>query len=133
MSYYSLNKQSPNVSFREAVIRGLAPDKGLYYPATIRKLDPDFLANIDRYTEHEIALEVISPFVGDSIPKEVLAAIIKKTLSFDFPVIPIEDQIATLELFHGPTMAFKDVGARFMANCLGYFNQNLMAISPHFI
>ncbi len=124
MHYYSLNQQSPEVSFKEAVIRGLAPDKGLYYPTAIPTLDPDFIANLDRYSNHEIAFKVIAPFVGDSISELSLKEIINKTLIFDFPVVPIEAQLGTLELFHGPTMAFKDVGARFMANCLGYFNRN---------
>ncbi len=124
MRYYSLNQQSPKVSFKEAVVRGLAPDKGLYYPEAIHQLDPDFVAHLDQYTNQEIAFQAIAPFVGDSISASALREIIAKTLVFDFPVVSIEDQIGTLELFHGPTMAFKDVGARFMANCLGYFNQD---------
>lgn len=124
MNYYSLNKKSPNVSFQEAVVNGLAPDRGLYFPENINPLSKEFIANIDQYSNNEIAYEVIKQFVGDEIPKNTLKQIIEETLSFDFPLISIEENITTLELFHGPTMAFKDVGARFMARCLGYFNKN---------
>lgn len=124
MNYYSLNKKSPNVSFQEAVVNGLAPDRGLYFPENINPLSKEFIANIDQYSNNEIAYEVIKQFVGDEIPKNTLKQIIEETLSFDFPLVSIEENIATLELFHGPTMAFKDVGARFMARCLGYFNKN---------
>ncbi|MDO6813300.1 threonine synthase [Tenacibaculum soleae] len=124
MNYYSLNKKSPNVSFQEAVVNGLAPDRGLYFPENINPLSKEFIANIDQYSNNEIAYEVIKQFVGDEIPKNTLKQIIEETLSFDFPLVSIEENITTLELFHGPTMAFKDVGARFMARCLGYFNKN---------
>ncbi|MCG8893867.1 threonine synthase [Tenacibaculum finnmarkense] len=124
MNYYSLNKKSENVSFKEAVVNGLAPDRGLYFPENITPLSKDFITNIENYSNHEIAFEVIKQFVGDEIPSDVLQQIIKETLSFDFPVVSVEENVATLELFHGPTMAFKDVGARFMARCLGYFNRN---------
>lgn len=124
MNYYSLNKKSPNVSFQEAVVNGLAPDRGLYFPENITPLSKDFIENIENYSNHEIAFEVIKQFVGDEIPSDVLQQIIKETLSFDFPVVSVDENVATLELFHGPTMAFKDVGARFMARCLGYFNKN---------
>ena len=124
MNYYSLHKKSPNVSFQEAVVNGLAPDRGLYFPEKITPLAKEFIANLDKYSNEEIAFEAIQQFVGDAIPKETLQEIVKDTLSFDFPVVPIDENTATLELFHGPTMAFKDVGARFMARCLGYFNKN---------
>ncbi|MFZ3563975.1 threonine synthase [Tenacibaculum finnmarkense] len=124
MNYYSLNKKSKNVSFKEAVVNGLAPDRGLYFPENITPLSKDFITNIENYSNHEIAFEVIKQFVGDEIPSDVLQQIIKETLCFDFPVVSVEENVATLELFHGPTMAFKDVGARFMARCLGYFNRN---------
>ena len=124
MNYYSLNKKSPNVSFQEAVVNGLAPDKGLYFPENITPLSKDFIDNIGNYSNEEIAYEAIKQFVGDEIPTEILKRIISETLSFDFPVVQIEENVSTLELFHGPTMAFKDVGARFMARCLGYFNRN---------
>ncbi len=124
MNYYSLNHKAPKVSFRDAVIKGLAPDRGLYFPEKITPLSENFIKNIGEYSNEEIAFEVIQQFVGDDIPKEKLEEIIKKTLSFDFPVVPIKKNIGTLELFHGPTMAFKDVGARFMARCLGEFNKD---------
>ncbi len=124
MNYYSLNKKAPNTSFKEAVIRGIAPDKGLYFPERITPLPASFFENIDNLTYEEIAFEAIKQFVSPDIPEVVLKEIIAETLSFDFPVVEINENISTLELFHGPTMAFKDVGARFMARCLGYFNQN---------
>ncbi|CAM1354746.1 threonine synthase [Tenacibaculum insulae] len=124
MNYYSLNKKSPNVNFKDAVVNGLASDRGLYFPENITPLSKEFIKNIDAYSNNEIAYEVIKQFVGDEIPTETLKQIISETLSFDFPVIPVDKNTSTLELFHGPTMAFKDVGARFMARCLGYFNRN---------
>ncbi|TCI84721.1 threonine synthase [Tenacibaculum sp. M341] len=124
MNYYSLNHNAPNVSFKGAVINGLAPDRGLYFPENITPLSKDFIENIDQYSNEEIAFKAIEQFVGDEIPKDVLQKIVAETISFEFPVVSVEDNIGTLELFHGPTLAFKDVGARFMARCLGYFNQN---------
>ncbi|KAB8152983.1 threonine synthase [Kordia sp. TARA_039_SRF] len=123
MNYYSLHHNSPKVSFKEAVIKGLAPDRGIYFPENITPLSEDFIKNIDNYSHEEIAFEAIQQFVGDDIPSAVLKEIIAETLSFDFPVVTVEENIGTLELFHGPTMAFKDVGSRFMARCLGYFNR----------
>lgn len=124
MNFYSLNKKAPKVSFKEAVIKGLAPDKGLYFPEKIISLSKDFFNHIEYFSNEEIAFEVIKQFVSDEIPEKELKKIIKETLNFDFPVVFLEENIATLELFHGPTMAFKDVGARFMARCLGYFNKS---------
>lgn len=124
MNYYSLNKQAPDASFEDAVVKGLAPDKGLYFPETITPLSQDFFDNIDNLSHTEIAFQAIKQFVSPEIPEDMLKTIVEETLSFDFPVIKLSEQISTLELFHGPTMAFKDVGARFMARCLGYFNQN---------
>lgn len=124
MNYFSLNNNSQKVSFKEAVIRGLAPDRGLYFPENITPLSSDFINNIESFSNEEIAFEVIKPFVGKDIPEEELKKIISETLCFDFPVVEVEKNIATLELFQGPTMAFKDVGARFMARCLGYFNSD---------
>ena len=126
MNYYSLNDSNKisKTGFKEAVINGIAPDKGLYFPSEIKPLDADFIKNIDQYSNEEIAYQVIHQFVNGAIPDTILKEIIADTLSFDFPVIPLEKDIYSLELFHGPTMAFKDVGARFMARCLGYFNQN---------
>ncbi|MFK5959070.1 MAG: threonine synthase [Lutibacter sp.] len=123
MNFYSLNKIAPSVSFKDAVVKGLAPDKGLYFPEKIKPLVKGFFNNLSYFSNEEIAYEVIKQFIADEIPEADLKEIIKETLSFDFPVVPIEENISTLELFHGPTMAFKDVGARFMARCLGYFNK----------
>ena len=123
MNYYSLNKQAPNTTFADAVVRGLAPDKGLYFPETITPLDASFFETIEDKSNTEIAFEAIKQFIVPEIPEDVLKTIVEETLNFDFPVVEINENISTLELFHGPTMAFKDVGARFMARCLGYFNK----------
>lgn len=123
MKFYSLNKQAPKVSFKEAVVNGIAPDRGLYFPEEINALPPSFFENINAYSNQEIAFQAIEQFVGDSIPAEALKTILKEVLDFDFPIVTLDENVATLELFHGPTMAFKDVGARFMARCLGYFSK----------
>ena len=123
MNYYSLNNPDLQASFKEAVIAGIAPDKGLYFPENIAPLPKDFFQNIEQLSEHEIAFKAIHQFVNADIPDAVLKEIIANTLDFDFPVVPVEENVATLELFHGPTMAFKDVGARCMSNWLGYFSQ----------
>ena len=123
MNYYSLNKQAPNVSFKDAVIKGIAPDKGLYFPESITPLPDSFFENIENLSHHEIAFQAIRQFVSDDLPDTVLKDILKEVLDFEFPIVAIEKNVATLELFHGPTMAFKDVGARFMAQCLGYFSR----------
>ncbi len=124
MNYYSLNHISPKTTFKDAVVKGIAPDRGLYFPETITPLSKDFIQNINEYSNVQIAFEVIKQFVGDEIPETKLIEIIKNTISFDFPVVKIDKNIGSLELFHGPTLAFKDVGARFMSQCLEYFNQN---------
>jgi len=121
MNYYSLNKQSPVVDFKEATINGLAPDKGLYFPGHIPKVGKEFIDDIEKYSNAEIALRVISPYLGNSIPAVELQRIVKETIDFDIPLIKVNDRIFSLELFHGPTLAFKDVGARFMSRCLGFF------------
>ena len=123
MKYYSLNHIAPKVSFKEAVIRGLAPDKGLYFPEYITPLPTEFFQNIEDYSNEDIAFSAIQQFVGAEIPKAVLRQIISETLSFDFPTVKVDENIYSLELYHGPTMAFKDVGARFMSRCLAYFNK----------
>ena len=120
MKYISLNQNSAPTSFRNAVINGLAPDKGLYYPEYTPKLSKKFIDNIQHYSNYEIAYNVIKPFIGDCIDKKNLNKIIKNTLSFEFPLKEINSKIYSLELFHGPTLAFKDVGARFMARFLGF-------------
>lgn len=123
MRYYSLNNSSPLTSFKKAVQNGIAPDRGLYFPEEITPISKDFINNISEYSNEEIAYEVIKQFIGDEIPATILKEIIKKTISFDFPIVNLDENIGSLELFHGPTMAFKDVGARFMSQCLEYFNQ----------
>ncbi len=124
MNYYSLNKVSANATFEEATIKGQAPDKGLYFPESIPTLSKDFICNIKTRSKEEIGFEVMKPFVAESIPDNVLRNIINETINFDFPLIKIHEDVYALELFHGPTLAFKDVGARFMSRCLGYFNRN---------
>ena len=123
MNYYSLNRKAPNTTFADAVVRGLAPDKGLYFPESITPLEASFFETIEDKSNTEIAFEAIKQFIVPEIPEDVLKTIVEETLNFDFPVVEINENISTLELFHGPTMAFKDVGARFMARCLGYFNK----------
>jgi len=123
MRYYSLNKQSPDVDFREATIRGQAPDKGLYFPAQLPKLHNSFIAQLEQMSKEELAYEIMRPYVGDSIDKNGLETIVAETINFPFPLVPINEKISSLELFHGPTLAFKDVGARFMSRCLGYFSK----------
>lgn len=124
MQYYSLQNQQHRASFKEAVIRGLAPDKGLYFPSEIPKLDKDFIERLDEYDPQYIARKVIQPFVGADIPVQYLTQIIRETLTFPFPLREVEENVYALELFHGPTLAFKDVGAKFMAGCLGYFRRS---------
>lgn len=124
MNYYSLNKQAPSVSFKDAVVQGIAPDRGLYFPENITPLPTAFFETIETLTNHEIAFLAIQQFVGDEIPETKLKEILADVLDFDFPVVELEENVATLELFHGPTLAFKDVGARFMARCLGQFTTN---------
>jgi threonine synthase len=124
MQYYSLNNHSPRVGFKDATIKGQAPDKGLYFPAQIPDLPKELIRDIDHYSHEEIAYAVIQPYVGDAIPEKELRRIVAETVNFDFPLVRINDRISSLELFHGPTLAFKDVGARFMSRCLGYFVRN---------
>ncbi|MDI9311939.1 MAG: threonine synthase [Limnohabitans sp.] len=123
MQYYSLSHQY-KVSFKEAVFQGISPDKSLYFPENIPLLPSSFWNNLENLTNEEIGFQLLSPFIGNEIPETILKEIIKKTLSFEFPLIQIKENVFSLELFHGPTLAFKDVGARFMAECLSYFNQN---------
>lgn len=121
MKYYSTNKEAPTATLEEAVVKGLAPDKGLYMPEYIHKLPTAFFDNIENMSFQEIAFEVAKAFFGDDVETNALKEIVYDTLSFDVPAIKVEDNIYSLELFHGPTLAFKDVGARFMARLLQYF------------
>lgn len=124
MHYFSTNRVSPHVSFREAVLNGQPDDKGLYFPSEIPRLDDGFVERLADTPNEQIAFDVIRPYVAGEIPEETLFEICSETVDFDFPLIPITDRISTLELFHGPTLAFKDVGARFMSRCLRYFSRD---------
>lgn len=124
MQYYSLQHQSDSVGFREATILGQAPDGGLYFPSSIPVLPSSFIEKISTLTKEEIGFTVMESFVGSEIPEGSLKTIVEQTVNFNFPLVDISNNIAALELFHGPTLAFKDVGARFMSRCLGYFNQH---------
>ncbi len=121
MKYYSTNGKSPNVNFEEAVLEGLAPDKGLFFPKSIPSLPADLIKNIESLDDHEIAFQIANSFIEDEIPASVLRGIVKETLNFPIPLVEVEKRIFSLELFHGPTLAFKDVGARFMARVLKFF------------
>ena len=121
MKYYSTNKQAPQATLHEAVVKGLAPDKGLYMPETINKLPKEFFDHIEDLSFQEIAYEVAKAWFGEDVEAEALKQIVYDTLAFDVPAVKVEEDIYSLELFHGPTLAFKDVGARFMARLLQYF------------
>lgn len=121
MKYYSTNKQAPDATLEEAVVKGLASDKGLFMPYEIKQLPASFFDEIDQLSFQEIAFRVADAFFGEDIPSDTLKQIVYDTLNFDTPVVRVKDNIYSLELFHGPTLAFKDVGARFMARLLGYF------------
>ena len=125
MRYYSLNHNSKDTSFKNAVIRGLAPDRGLYYPNQIPILSKKFFENIEHISVPEMAFQIIKPYVGKEIDNKKLLSIVTETLDFEFPIVEITDNIAAFELFHGPTLAFKDVGARFMARALGHFSKSM--------
>lgn len=121
MRYYSTNNKSKYVSLHDAVVNGLAEDRGLYMPEKINRLPEEFFKNIDKMSFQEISFEVAKAFFSDDVDEKSLKDIVYDTLSFDCPVKKVCDDIWTLELFHGPTLAFKDVGARFMARLLEYF------------
>lgn len=121
MKYYSTNRKASDVTLEEAVVKGLAADRGLYMPHNIRILPASFYEQIDQLSFQEIASQVADAFFGEDVPAETLKQIVYDTLSFDVPVVRVKENIYSLELFHGPTLAFKDVGGRFMARLLGYF------------
>ena len=121
MKYYSTNKKASDATLEEAVVRGLAGDKGLYMPRSIKTLPKSFYDEIENLSFQEIAYRVADAFFGEDIPADTLKHIVYDTLNFDTPVVKVKDNIYSLELFHGPTLAFKDVGGRFMARLLGYF------------
>ncbi len=129
MKYYSTNGNAPIADLHKAVVKGLAEDRGLYMPEKIKQLPKEFFDNIDKMSFQEIAYTVADAFFGEDVEADALKQIVYDTLSFDCPVVKVTDNIYSLELFHGPTLAFKDVGARFMARLLQYFirqeNSNL--------
>ena len=124
MNYYSTNGKAPIADLKKAVVKGLAEDRGLYMPEEIKILPKVFFDNIQDMSFQQIAYNVASAFFGEDVDLDALQDIVYDTLSFDCPVVKVEDNIYSLELFHGPTLAFKDVGARFMARLLRYFTQN---------
>lgn len=121
MKFYSTNRKAPVADLHKAVVKGLAEDKGLYMPEVIKSLPQDFFDHIEDMTFQDIAYTVADAFFGEDVPADILKQIVYDTLAFDCPVAKVTDNIYSLELFHGPTLAFKDVGARFMARLLGYF------------
>jgi len=121
MHYYSLNNASVRADFREATLLGQAPDKGLYFPEFLPVLPEGFIGQLGSISDAEIAYTVIRPYVGDAIPDAALMDIVEETVNFPIPLVRINENCFSLELFHGPTLAFKDIGARFMSRCLGHF------------
>ena len=120
MQFYSTNKKSPLISLREAVLKGLAPDGGLFMPETIPRLPLDFFETLHTRALPDMAFEVAKHFVGQDIPDQDLRRIVEEAINFDAPLIKLSGNIEVLELFHGPTLAFKDFGARFMARLMSY-------------
>ena len=129
MKYYSTNGKAPIADLHKAVVKGLAEDRGLYMPERINQLPKEFFDNIDKMSFQEIAYTVANAFFGEDVDPDALKDIVYDTLSFDCPVVNVKDNIYTLELFHGPTLAFKDVGARFMARLLRYFTSQTSTTS----
>jgi len=125
MNYYSLNRKTPATGFKNAAIQGQAPDGGLYLPEFIPVWDEKFLKEVKTMAKTDMACRVMAPYTDGDIPEEDLRSILKETLDFDIPLVRVTDKAYALELFHGPTLAFKDVGARFMSRCLGYFARDI--------
>ena len=125
MFFYSTNKQSPVVNFKTATLNGQAPDKGLYFPEKIHIHSTEWIKNISHASNEAIAYTAIKPYVGDTIPNGILQAIVAETISFPIPLVEINSQISSLELFHGPTLAFNVVVVCFLSRCLGYFAKNI--------
>lgn len=121
MQYYSLTNKTLKANFKEACIQSIAPDNGLYFPNYIPQLPSIFFNGLKAASKEAIAYDVLQPYIGNDIPKKDLEKILEETFDFPFPLVPVTDGIFSLELFHGPTLAFKDVGARFMSHSLGYF------------
>jgi len=121
MKYYSTNHKTPDVTLELAVTQGLAADRGLFMPERINPMPESFFRNISSMSFQELSFEVAKRFFGEDIPERTLEKIVFNTLAFDTPLVEVSDHIYSLELFHGPTSAFKDVGARFMARLLSHF------------
>ncbi|RYE18160.1 MAG: threonine synthase [Sphingobacteriales bacterium] len=121
MKLYSTNNTTSSVSFKDAVFNSMPQDKGLYMPVSIPRLEEDFISNLDKYTLPEIAFKVAQTLLGDDIPEADLKALIEDAINFEAPVVKLEDDVYVLELFHGPSLAFKDFGARFMSRVMSYF------------
>jgi threonine synthase len=124
MKFFSTSGSGQQVSFREAVLRGLAPDNGLYYPSRIPRFSKEWLSGLQDYSLQDIGFHVLRPFTEGDMDENVLYDIVKETLNFPIPLVRLDSGTFVLELFHGPTLAFKDVGARFLARCLGYFSES---------
>lgn len=124
MKYYNLKDSQEIVDFKTATIKGQGKDKGLFFPERIPQFDKEFIQTLHQYSDEEIAYQCMKDFVGDEIPPEVLREIVSETISFEIPLRKINDAISVLELFHGPTLAFKDIGAGFMSRCLSYLLKN---------
>ncbi len=124
MQYRSTAGNAPDVSLEEAVVKGLAPDRGLYMPERIGRLPEDFFRRLPSMSLQEMACEVAQSLFGEDIDPEKLRELTAETLNFTIPLVEVTPERYSLELFHGPTLAFKDVGARFMARLLGYFNRD---------
>ncbi|WP_294297934.1 threonine synthase [uncultured Chryseobacterium sp.] len=121
MNYYNLKDKKETVDFRTATVKGQGKEKGLFFPESIPPLDRQLVENLHQLSDEEIAFQCMKDFAGDEIPADILKAIVSETVSFEIPLKKINEHIYSLELFHGPTLAFKDIGARFMSGCLSYF------------
>lgn len=124
MNFYNLKHKEEKLNFKEATIKGQGKEKGLFFPEKIPTFDENFIKNLQNFSDEDIAFQCMKDFVGDEIPEEILRKIVSETIAFEIPLKKITENISVLELFHGPTLAFKDVGARFMSRCLGYFLKN---------
>ena len=131
MGTYSTTKPADWATLEEAVVKGIAPDKGLYMPEKIKTLPASFFDQIDQMSFQEMSYTVAQAFFGEDVEADKLKQIVYETLQFETPVVPVEGNIYSLELFHGPTLAFKDVGARFMARLFVYFSMSMQTLILH--
>jgi threonine synthase len=125
MLYYSTNKKSPGVDFKTAVLKGLPPDNGLYMPKHIPKIPDEFINSLHTLTFQETSFHIANAFLSEELPDNKLRAIIDEAFNFDAPLAELDNNLFSLELFHGPTLAFKDFAARFMARLMGYYVEQL--------